>query len=116
MDASERRRNTRYPLRMPTRIQTKADDEGFGVTRNVSSTGALLGTLRPLSIGDSAELSFELETADARSVMAAVVRLEVSPPHVAGLFRYLVAVCFEQPLPASLLTNVASNKDYVPED
>ncbi len=100
---SERRRSLRLPLWVPTRIDTATQPNRFGMTRNVSSTGALLGTPTRFRIGERADIELRLPNQEPKNVPGRIVRLEVNESDEVGLWRYLMAVRFLEPLSEDVL-------------
>jgi hypothetical protein len=102
--AAERRRALRQPLTIPARVDTKSRPQRFAMTRNVSKTGALLATPSRFHIGERATLRFRTpDSSDYRRVEARIVRLELNPENHVGLWPYLAAVRFAEPLDDPLL-------------
>jgi hypothetical protein len=103
---SDRRRARRRDLMLPASIDTTRRAHRFGMTRNLSRTGALLVTPARFEIGERARLSFRAGD-DPRTVPldvdARIVRLEVNAEDPLGLFRYLMAVRFDTPLPSGIM-------------
>jgi hypothetical protein len=93
----ERRESERKRTAIPTSLAAKARAYA-GVTRNISRTGALIGTQgRPL-IGDQASLELNLEDEVVKRVAGRVVRIELAPKAQDDVWPYLVAVRFLEPL------------------
>ncbi len=98
--AAERRRALRQPVTIPARVDTKSRPQRFAMTRNVSKTGALLATPSRFRIGERATLRFRTPNAsDYTRVEARIVRLELNPDNHVGIWPYLAAVHFAEPLP-----------------
>jgi hypothetical protein len=101
---AERRRALRQPLTIPARVDTKSRPQRFAMTRNLSKTGALLATPSRFHIGERATLRFRTpDSSDYRRVEARIVRLELNPQDQVGIWPYLAAVRFAEPLEDVLL-------------
>ncbi len=99
--SSERRRSDRHAVSLPTRIDTPSFSGRIGVTCNVSSTGVLLGTPSRFRIGERAQVELRLGDGDDVQVVARegrIVRLELNAQDESGLWSYLMAVRFSEPL------------------
>jgi hypothetical protein len=100
----ERRHSIRYNSRLPTRIHTKTKSDRIGVSRNLSSDGALIVTSSRFAIGERAMLQFpfDLDPANAVSVLGRVVRLQVNA-QPAGIWQsFACGIEFFEPLHAEL--------------
>lgn len=107
----ERRRCERLPVAIPTRIDTPSFQGRIGVTRNVSRTGMLIGTPSRFRIGERATLELRVGEGDsARSIEQSgrIVRLEMNGRDETGIWSYLMAVRFSDPLPDDVLAHVQS--------
>jgi hypothetical protein len=97
----ERRRARREHLAIAVRIDTSKRPDRFGMTRNISRTGALLATPSRFSIGERALLRFVTgEGVQGKPVQARIVRLELNPDDPVGVWPYFMAVRFLEPLEA----------------
>ena len=72
----ERRRSTRFPIQLPSRLKQAGISSG-GMTVNVSSTGALIQTDDEFRPGSSVEVQFQwpvsLEECNLKLVATAIV-------------------------------------------
>ncbi len=100
----DRRRARRRQLMVPATIATRAHAQRFGMTCNVSRTGALLATPARFAIGERALVRFQRPTGDvSHEVQGRIVRLEINSHDSSGIWRYLMAVRFERPLPTGIV-------------
>ncbi len=103
LQGAERRRSTRRYLSIPTRIDTRKQQHRFGMTQNLSRTGALFATPSRFRIGERATLRFCVgEGEESEPIEARIVRLELNEADAMGVLQYFMAVIFTQPLEGSV--------------
>jgi len=99
--SDDRRRARREYFTVAARIDTTKRPERFGMTRNISRTGALLATPSRFNIGERALLRFvNRDGVQGEPVQARIVRLELNPEDPVGVWPYFMAVRFLEPLTA----------------
>jgi hypothetical protein len=99
----ERRRATRQDALIPARIDSESRADRLAISRNLSRTGALLGTPSRFRIGERTWLSFQLDGECVSEISGRIVRLELNHDDDTGIWRFLMAVQFHEPLPDSFL-------------
>lgn len=102
-DGSDQRQAPRHFALVAAHIDTDAEDaDAIAMARNISVTGALLLTRILPDVGETLELQLVLSAepgAERVALSATVVRAEERPPDGIGLWPYLVAVQFDEPVP-----------------
>lgn len=97
----ERRAASRREVWFPMRIETSAVGERLAVSRNMSRTGLLMATATVLEVGAPVKIAYR-ETAEGkeeRAIEGRIVRFEPNRDDPDGLWPYMVAVEFSDPLP-----------------
>jgi hypothetical protein len=102
--SSERRSAVRRTALVPVQIDTPTRSARLGVTRDVSESGALIASSSPFEIGEPTWLTLQVSMRETVRIRGRIVRLELGS---ADLFRYNVAVRFDQPLSAELIAEAA---------
>ena len=99
---SERRSAVRRAALVPVQIDTPTRSARLGVTRDVSESGALIASSSPFEIGEPTWLTLQVSMRRTVRIRGRIVRLELGSAG-ADLWRYNVAVRFDQPLAAELI-------------
>lgn len=99
IDSNERRADERAAINAVVGIDTSDRKDRVGVTRNLSSRGALFHSASRFSRGERLHLMFhDPVTERDRQVTARVVRTDVDSPERGNFFRHLTAVEFDEPI------------------
>ena len=99
MTEMDRRNYPRHLLHAVVGIDTADRKDRVGVTRNLSSTGALFHSASAFDEGETLSLMFRHPVSkEEKTVTAVVVRTDIDPPGVDTHFPHLTAVKFERPL------------------
>src|SRR5678815_985058 len=99
---SDRRRDHRHLACFPTYVASEEDPRCPGLIRDMSASGALVLTRKPLPVGAPVKLemfiepSFKRET--PRYATGHVVRVERRRPECADVWHHDVAVAFDPPV------------------
>ncbi len=94
--SDERRGARRYVLWIPVQLKSGPDVQMLAVSRNVSGSGALLIVGASLELGERVELSLQLPgSAEERRLGGEIVRVETNEDDPDGLWRYRIAVRFD---------------------
>lgn len=98
-DGTDKRRATRFAIWFPMRIETHGDVI-MGISRDVSEVGvALVAAAEPRS-GAKVNVTLRLPTEDSeRVVEGTIVRVSQNEADTEGLWRYKVAVAFDEAIP-----------------
>lgn len=98
MGDDERRRSTRYGVWFPMQLSSEGDVI-LAVTRDVSAAGvAMVAAARP-EVGAEAKVTIQLPDDAQRELRGAIVRVEPNESDEQGLWRYRVAIAFEEAVP-----------------
>lgn len=97
--SEDRRTARRYVLWLPVQIES-GSDRMLAVSRNVSFGGALVIAGASLEIGSAIELRLQFPgSAEDRVLGGEIVRVEENEEDPDGLWRYRLAVRFDEPVP-----------------
>ncbi len=99
---TERRSQPRIPAFFAVELSSEAKPGRYGVTRNASHQGLLVGTASRFQEEDRVELWVHAEDVEARLV-GRVVRVDENPPRSPELWRWRLGIELEEPLPTRLL-------------
>ena len=95
----DRRNNNRELINAVVGIDATDRTDRVGVTRNLSSKGALFHSASRFSPGEKLKLLFRKPGKDGEhKVEAMVVRTAVDDPESDSMFRHLTAVVFDEPI------------------
>lgn len=98
--SEERRAARRYVLWIPVQVQNGPEVQMLAVSRNISWSGALMIAGASLELGEKVHLTLQMPgSADERRLDGEIVRVEENEEDPDGLWRYRIAVRFEQPVP-----------------
>jgi hypothetical protein len=103
MDDNERRRTNRRDAFIAVSINTPTRRGRFGMTRNVSKNGMLIGTASRFRIGEQAWLTFRSDKRSVHNLRGRIVRLEVNDSAETPIWHYLMAVRLADPLPETTI-------------
>jgi hypothetical protein len=96
----ERRGARRYVLWIPVQVKSGPDIQLLAVSRNVSGSGALLIAGASLDVGGRVELTLSVPGApEDRQLGGEIVRVETNEDDPDGLWRYRLAVRFDDEVP-----------------
>ncbi|MCA9608090.1 MAG: PilZ domain-containing protein [Myxococcales bacterium] len=95
----ERRSAKRHALWVPVELRQGEDVYMLAVSRNISFTGVLVIVGAALGEGERVELTISVPNADDRKVMGDIVRVQVNDEDPDGLWKYLLAIHFEEAVP-----------------
>lgn len=97
--SEERRAAKRYVLWIPVQVENGPDVRMLAVSRNISWSGALMIAGASLEIGEKVSLTLQMPgSADERKLDGEIVRVEENEEDPDGLWRYRIAVRFEEPV------------------
>jgi hypothetical protein len=99
---NENRRNAqRYEVWFPLDVKTERSERTVAITQDVSEKGMLVATPSKLSVGAEVRVSFKLPgPVEIEHVLEGViVRVEKNDYDRRELWRYRVAIEFDDPLP-----------------
>lgn len=108
MEDKDRRRCLRRNAFVAVSINTPTRRGRFGMTRNVSSTGVLIGTASRFQIGEQAWLTFRSDQRAVHNVRGRIVRLQVNDEAETPIWHYLMAVRLADPLPDATVKKLDS--------
>jgi hypothetical protein len=85
------------------RLETTAGGDELAVSRNVSRTGLLMATATRLEVGAPVTVTYreEPEGEEERTIQGRIVRFESNQDDPEGLWPYMVAIEFLEPLPTN---------------
>jgi hypothetical protein len=95
----ERRAGRRYVLWIPVQVVSGPEVRLLAVSRNISWSGALMIAGASLAVGEKVELTLQLPgNAEERKLGGEIVRVEPNEDDPDGLWRYRLAVRFDEPV------------------
>ena len=99
--SDERRSAHRYAVWFPMRIET-GGDAILSISRDISESGVLVVAAARPEVGATVEVTLALPNDEAgeRVVAGRIVRVAENEDDQDGLWRYRVAVCFDENIPA----------------
>jgi hypothetical protein len=97
--SDERRGARRYVLWIPVQMTSGPDVTMLAVSRNISGSGALLIAGASLDPGARVELVLQVPGTDDRHLGGEIVRVETNEDDPDGLWRYRLAVRFDDEVP-----------------
>ncbi len=95
----ERRSAKRHALWVPVELSAGQDVYMLAVSRNISFTGVLVIVGAKLEPGRRVELKLSVPKAGERAVSGEIVRVEHNAEDPDGLWKYLLAIRFDEPVP-----------------
>ena len=97
----ERRTASRQEVWFPMRLETMVGGERLAVSRNMSRTGLLMAAATLLEVGAPVKITYRgaAEGTAERTIAGRIVRFETNTDDPDGLWPYMVAVEFSDPLP-----------------
>ncbi len=101
MDAmsDERRESKRHTLWVPIEVRQGQEIQMLAVSRNISASGVLVVVGATLEVGGRVELKLQVPGEDDEELSGEIVRVEVNAEDPDGLWRYQLAIRFDQPVP-----------------
>ena len=109
MDDAERRRNNRRNAFTAVSINTPTRRGRFGMTRNISRTGMLIGTASRFQIGEQAWLTFRSDKRSVHNLRGRIVRLQVNDQAETPIWHYLMAVRLSDPIPEATIKTIETS-------
>jgi hypothetical protein len=98
--SDERRAARRFGLWIPVQIASGPEVRMLAVSRNISWSGALMIVGASMDVGEQVELTLQLPgSAEERQLKGEIVRVETNDDDPDGLWRYRLAVKFDEPVP-----------------
>lgn len=97
--SDERRRAKRYVLWIPVQLSSGPDVQMLAVSRNISWSGALMIAGASLDVGERVSLTLQVPGEDDRELPGEIVRVEPNEEDPEGLWRYRLAVRFDEEVP-----------------
>lgn len=97
--SDERRRAERHTLWIPVQVEAGEDVRMLAVSRNISWNGVLVIVGASLEPGQRVQLTLQVPGSDERKVSGEIVRCEVNEEDPDGLWRYRLAIRFEEDMP-----------------
>ena len=94
--SDERRAGKRHALWVPIEVQQGSDVYMLAVSRNISLSGALVIVGASLDVGERVELRIQIPGGDDRELGGEIVRVEVNEEDPDGLWRYRLAIRFDE--------------------
>lgn len=95
----ERRASERYRIWFPMTVVTDGGEEGTAITYDASASGVSMACPGRLEVGQHVELRFRVEHDEPeRAIGARVLRVDENPEEH-GLWRYRMAVQFDEAQP-----------------
>jgi hypothetical protein len=96
----ERRTAKRYVLWIPLQLESGPETKMLAVSRNISWSGALMIAGASLDIGEKVTLRVQVPGTDVdKTVAGEIVRVEANEEDPDGLWRYRIAVKFDEDVP-----------------
>jgi len=98
--SDERRGAKRHALWVPIQVEAGSDIQMLAVSQNISFSGVLVAVGAKLDEGARVTLTLEIPTEDrARELGGEIVRVEVNEEDPDGLWRYRLAIRFDEDVP-----------------
>lgn len=97
--SEERRRAERHTLWIPVQVESGGDVRMLAVSRNISWSGVLVIVGASLDVGECVQLTVQVPGTDDREISGEIVRCEVNEEDPDGLWRYRLAIRFEEEVP-----------------
>jgi len=98
--SEERRRAKRHALWVPIQVEAGSDVKMLAVSRNISFSGVLVIAGAKLDDGARVSLRLDIPTeSEERQVEGEIVRVEVNEEDPDGLWRYRLAIRFDEEVP-----------------
>lgn len=94
--SDERRVAKRHTLWIPVQLEGDEDIKMLAVSKNISWTGVLVIVGASLDVGDRVQLTLQVPGTDDRQVGGEIVRSEVNEDDPEGLWRYRLAIRFDE--------------------
>jgi hypothetical protein len=96
----ERRVAKRYVLWIPLQLEAGSDTRMLAVSRNISWSGALMIAGADMAVGEKVKLRLQIPgTTVDRTLSGEIVRTEANEEDPDGLWRYRIAVKFDEDVP-----------------
>src|SRR5690348_11731180 len=96
----DRREAKRYVLWIPVQVESGPDVHLLAVSRNISWSGALMIAGASLEVGERVSLTLQLPGGEPeRQLGGVIVRVESNEDDPDGLWRYRLAVRFDELVP-----------------
>ena len=93
----ERRQARRYALWIPVQVQAGDDVQMLAVSKNISWGGVLVIAGASLEAGERVHMTLQVPGEDARELAGEIIRVEPNEEDPDGLWRYRLAVRFDEP-------------------
>lgn len=98
--SEERREAKRHALWVPIQVEAGSDVNMLAVSRNISLSGVLVIVGAKLDEGARVTLTIAVPTEnEERELAGEIVRVEVNEEDPDGLWRYRLAIRFDEPVP-----------------
>ncbi|MCB9596144.1 MAG: PilZ domain-containing protein [Sandaracinaceae bacterium] len=97
--SDERRSAKRHALWVPVELKQGEDVYMLAISRNISLTGVLVVVGAQLEAGERVELTLTVPSSEPRTAAGEIVRVQVNEEDPDGLWKYLLAVRFDEPVP-----------------
>lgn len=95
----ERRVAKRHGLWIPVQLSSGPDIQMLAVSKNISWSGALVVAGADLEVGSRVTLTLQVPGEDDRQLDGEIVRVEVNEEDPDGLWRFRLAIHFDQAVP-----------------
>ncbi|MGE0787443.1 MAG: PilZ domain-containing protein [Sandaracinaceae bacterium] len=95
MADDERRVGKRHVLWIPIQMRAEGDVQLLAVSKNISMSGVLVIVGAELTKGERVELTLQVPGEDDRKLAGEIVRVEVNEEDPEGLWRYRLAIAFD---------------------
>lgn len=92
----ERRAAERHVLWIPVQMKAGEDVQMLAVSRNISVSGVLVIVGASLEVGERVDMTLQVPGEDERVLGGEIVRVEVNEEDPDGLWRYKLAVAFDE--------------------
>ena len=114
--SEEQRKAPRYAIWFPMRMETHGDVI-LGISRDVSEGGVAMVVAAEPKDGASVKVTLKLPGDEERVVEGTILRVSKNDADTEGLWRYKVAVAFDEPVPelAPLLVEIERTSQIPPE-
>ena len=97
--SDERREGKRHTLWVPIELRQGQEVRMLAVSRNISASGVLVIVGATLEVGGRVDLELQVPGETDEALSGEIVRVEVNEEDPDGLWRYRLAIRFDQPVP-----------------